>query len=575
MKNPLKKRGQKIIRRFSRTADKVQEESKEHIKQNFVKRLSRIANIKILILEWVLLVAALIMLAITQSVWSGKSYSKNTFAGGGTYTEGTIGKVASLNPLFAITSSEKTLSRLLFSTLSTIDFAGQTGFGLAKSIKPEQDGKIWHLTMKDNLKWSDGEPITKEDVLYTAKLIQNPAVSTIYDTNLAGVKVEIVEDEVVFTLPAAYADFVSALNIPVLPEHILKDADPKTIIEHNFSTSPVTSGAFTVNTIQNSNTEKIIYLSANPHYYKGKPLLNTFVVHSYADKSSLIDAMNAGSITATAELSAIDADAIDTNKFYKKDSSINYGVFAILNTTSSSLKNKDLRTAIRRGIDVNELRALVPNTTALDFPLIASQIELTRYPEIPTQDTDAAKAKIAELSGEGKITLNLVTTDTGYLPTLAGTLTRQLQNLGFEVNLSVEPEGQDFVTNTIPKRNYDILLYEIELGADPDLLTYYHSSQATSSGLNLSNYTNSLIDDALLAARETTNKTLRVKKYETFLDYWTADVPAIGIYQSNLTYFYNKNVRTFENDVRLVSPIDRFVDVSSWAVNKADKNQTP
>ena len=575
MKNPLKKRGQKIIRRFSRTADKVQEEGKEHIKQNFVKRLSRIANIKILIVEWVLLVAALILLAITQSVWSGNSYTKNTYVSGGTYTEGTIGKVTSLNPLFATTSSEKTLSRLLFSTLSTIDFAGQTGFGLAKNIVAKDDGKVWTVTIKDNLKWSDGEPITKEDVYFTARLIQNAAVSTIYDTNLAGVKIELGENEVVFTLPAAYADFVSALNFPILPEHILKDADPKTIVEHEFSTSPVTSGAFTVNAIQNANTEKTFYLSANPHYYKGKPMLNTFVVHTYADKASLISAMSAGSITATAELSAIDAESVDSNKFYKKDSSINYGVFAILNTTSSSLKNKDLRTAIRRGIDVNELRALVPNTTPLDFPLLTSQIQLNKYPEIPAQNIEAAKAKVAELKGEGKIMLNLVTTDTGYLPILAGTLTRQLQNLGFEVNLSIEPEGQDFITNTIPKRNYDILLYEIELGADPDLLTYYHSSQATSSGLNLSNYTNSLVDDALLAARETTNKELRTKKYETFLEYWTTDVPAIGIYQSNLTYFYNKNVRTFENDVRLVSPADRFVDVSSWAVNKADKNQTP
>ena len=575
MKNPLKKRGQKIIRRFSRASTKVGEESKEHVKENFVKRLSHIANIKILIFEWILLVTALIMLAVTQSFWFGNFHSKTAFVSGGTYTEGTIGKITSLNPLFATTSSEKTLSRLMFSTLSTIDFSGQTGLGLAKYITPDQDGKVWSVKLKDNLKWSDGEPITIEDVYFTARLIQNPAVSTIYDSNLSGVRVAILDDEIIFTLPAAYADFVSALNFPILPKHILGEADPKTIIEHEFSTAPVTSGAFMVNTIQTSNTEKIVYLSANPHYYKGKAMLNTFVVHTYPDKASLIDAMNAGSITATAELSAADASAIDTNKFYEKDSSINFGVFAILNITSESLKNKELRTAIRQGLDLNELRSLVPNTIALDFPLLTSQIQLNKYPTLPESNIEAAQAKIAEISGENKISLSLVTTDTGFLPTIAGTLARQLQTLGFDVQLSIEPEGQDFVTSIIPKRGYDILLYEIELGADPDLLTYYHSSQATSSGLNLSNYTNSLVDDSLLAARETTDKVLRVKKYETFLEYWAADVPAIGIYQSNLSYFYNKNVRTFENDVRLVSPADRFVDVTYWAVNKAGKNQTP
>lgn len=575
MKNPLKKRGQKIIRRFSRTADKVQEESKEHIQKNFIKRLSHIANIKILIFEWVLLISALIMLAVTQSFWFDNAYTKNTYTTGGTYTEGTIGKVTSLNPLFATTNSEKVLSKLMFASLASIDYSGHIGLELAKTIVPSKNGKIWSVTLRDNLKWSDGEPITNEDVYFTAKLIQNPAVNTIYNSNLARVDVALVENEIVFTLPAAYADFMSALNFPILPKHILGDADPKTLIEHSFSTDPISSGPFVINTIQNLSNEKVIYLAANSHYFKGKPLLNKFVIHTYLDKIDLISAINAGSITATAELSAADAEAISASNFVEKDSSINFGVFAILNTTSKNLANKDLRAAIRQGINIEELRALTPNTTALDYPLIPSQIYLSKYPEIAKYDQATAKSKIAELITEEQEPIRLVTTNTGYFPSLATKLADNLRELGLEVDLSIETEGQDFITNVVAKRDYDILLYEIELGADPDLLTYYHSSQASSAGLNLSNYTNSVVDDLLLAARETTDQTVRTKKYETFLEYWASDVPAIGIYQSNLAYFYNKNARPFDNDVRLVSPTDRFSDVRNWAVNKADKNQTP
>ena len=575
MSNPLKKRGQKIIRRFSRASIKAGEESKEHIKENFVKRLSHIANIKILIFEWVLLISALIMLAVTQSFWFDNAYTKNTYTSGGTYSEGTIGKVSSLNPLFATTNSEKVLSKLMFATLSSIDYSGHIGLELAKTIESSQNGKVWSVTLRDNLKWSDGEPITNEDVYFTAKLIQNSAVNTIYSSNLARVDVAIVENEIVFTLPAPYADFMSALNFPILPKHILGDADPKTLIEHSFSTEPVTSGPFMINTIQNLNAEKVIYLSANPRYFKGKPLLSKFVIHTYIDKTDLISAINAGSITATAELSAADADAIAGSSFVEKDSSINFGVFAIFNTTSKVLNNKELRVAIRRGLDIEALRELAPNTMALDFPLIPSQIQLNNYPTIEQTDQEAAKTKIAELVSEEQEPIRIVTTNTGYFPTVATKLADNLRNLGLEVELSIETEGQDFITNIVAKRDYDILLYEIELGADPDLLTYYHSSQASSSGLNLSNYTNSVVDDLLLAARETTDQTLRVKKYETFLEYWAADVPAIGIYRSNLAYFYNKNARPFENDVRLVSPTDRFSDVTNWAVNKANKNQTP
>ena len=143
------------------------------------------------------------------------------------------------------------------------------------------------------------------------------------------------------------------------------------------------------------------------------------------------------------------------------------------------------------------------------------------------------------------------------------------------MDLSVYNPGQEFLVNVVRPRNYDILLYEVELGADPDLFPYYHSSQASTTGLNLSNYNNALVDDSILAARSTMNETLRVAKYETFLRQWVTDVPAIGIYQASLTYYFNRNVRAFSEDDRLVYATDRFVDVEYWAVNKAEKNRTP
>ena len=72
MTNSLKKRGQKILDKFSRVSAKASEESKEHIKENFIGRLSHIRDIKLLILEWGLLVLALILLAVTQTFWFGE-----------------------------------------------------------------------------------------------------------------------------------------------------------------------------------------------------------------------------------------------------------------------------------------------------------------------------------------------------------------------------------------------------------------------------------------------------------------------------------------------------------------------
>lgn len=68
---------------------------------------------------------------------------------------------------------------------------------------------------------------------------------------------------------------------------------------------------------------------------------------------------------------------------------------------------------------------------------------------------------------------------------------------------------------------------------------------------------------------------LRIKKYEKFLEYWATDVPAVGLYQANMTYIYNKNVQSYNEKNTLVTALDRFLDVENWAVNKGTKNQTP
>ncbi len=580
MSNSIEKRGQKFLRKFSRASLKASEEGREHIKENLIDRFSHIADIRLLILEWSLLVIALVMLAITQSFWFGNSYAENVFVGGGTYTEATLGEVNSLNPLFAVTSSEKTLSRLMFATLSTIDNSGHSGIGLADSIKSSDDGKTWTIKLRNGLKWSDGEPITNEDVMFTIDLIKNPAVGSVYNSNLANIKVSEKETgEIIFTLPTTYSGFITNLNIPIVPKHVLGEVDPRTLLENNFSSSPVTSGAFNFNAMQiNSNSpesEKVFYLSANPDYYKGQPMLNSFAIHTYGSKDGIIAALNSGAVTATAELSGAEADKINTAQFILKNSSINSGAFIFFNTSSEAVKSRGMRTAIRQGINLAKVREAAPGTTPLDYPLLKEQIELTNYPSVPGYDYTKSKEKIAEFLAKQPVSINIATVNSGFLPSVTESVKTELENLGLEVHVTTYDENQDFINNVISKRSYDILIYEIELGADADLLPYYHSSQANASGLNLSNYRNTLADDSLLGARDALSRELKIKKLETFLDYWITDVPAIGLYRSNLAYYYNKNVRTFGNDVRLVTSLDRFSDINSWATTKATKNKTP
>lgn len=576
MKQTFKKRGQKIAKRWERFSEQAREDSREHIKENLISRLPNARRVRLLMLEWALLIIVILSLALTQSFWYTQSYSVQAYVNGGTYIEATIGNVNSLNPLFATTNSERVLSKLMFATLSTIDYSGHVGLGLAESITPDSDGKVWTVTLKDDLKWSDGEPITLDDVLYTINITRDNTINTSYASNFAGVKVEREGDALVFTLPSSYADFAATLNVPILPSHILQNVSASKLLEHSFSTSPVTSGAFTFNATQNltAGGEKLIYLTANTNYYKGQPMLNSFAVHTYNNVGDIVTALSSGEVTATAELSAVDGGLLSSDLVYEKQTTIANGIFAFLNTTSDILSSSTVRQAVRQGINMHQVRSVLDNEQALDYPILQSEIELTNYPEIPEYNLEAAKATIAA-SGVAGQTIRLATISTGYFPELAAEFEAQLEKLGFTVELSIYNPGQEFLINIIRPRNYDILLYEIELGADPDIFVYYHSSQASTSGLNLSNYHSALVDDSILAARSTMNESLRIAKYETFLRNWVNDVPAIGIYQASLTYYFNKNIRAFSEDDRLVYATDRFVDVEYWAVNKAQKNRTP
>lgn len=579
MKNNLTS-GQKIARKLTLFSRKAGEATIEHVEENIIDRFSHIRRVRLLILEWALLVIAILFLSITQAYWYSDSYATETYENGGTYTEATLGEVKTLNPLFANSNSEKTISKLLFSSLSQNDYSGHSGYGLAKSIKTTDNGKTWVVKLRDNLKWSDGEPLTNDDVIFTANLIKNPLLNSNYSSNLSGVSVKENDDKTItFGLSTSNVYFAAALDFPILPKHILEGVSPELILEHNFSSKPIGSGPYVYNHTQSIGNlgEKVVYFQSNANYYKGRPKIDSFVVHSFLKSDDIVNALNNGTVTASGELNGADTKKVTSNNMIKRQSSLNYGVFAFFNTDNVS--DKAFRKALKQGINVTKIREVLDGEQALNYPILSNQLKSENYPELPKLDTNTAKKTIktildknAELKQNG---LNIATVRSGYLPEVAEKLADELRSLGVTANVIVYDAGQDFLLNTLSQRNYDILVYEIGLGPDPDVFAYYHSTEANMNGHNLSNYKNVVVSDLVLSARSTMDVNLRSKKYERFMEYFNDDVPAIGLYQSNLTYFVNKNVRAFSQENHFVTAADRLLDVERWGIEKTSKNRTP
>lgn len=583
MNKNFKKSGRKIFKKISLFSKRVHRDGQEHIKENLIDHISHIKDVRLYILEWILLVTVIILLSITQAYWYLNSFAVETYTRGGTYTEATLGKINSFNPLFATTSSEETLSRLLFATLSTTDYSGHTGLGLAESIHANDTGDTWIVKLRDGLKWSDGQAITNSDVLYTIKTIQSTRIKTSFASKLVGVTVvENEQGELVFTLSSPNVFFESSLDLPILPAHILKDVSPELLLENKFSTRPTTSGAFTVNATQNIGTEgeKIVYLTANSKYYKGTPMLDSFSIHAFTNLTDIKNAIRSGTVTATADLPSNFTQELSSSNINEYQSSVNYGVFAFFNTESTIFKDKSLRQAVRLGLNFNNLRTGLSGELPLDYPLLDSQVDSITFPTIPKTDVTSAKAEIERLKvatpdlATAKIKIVTIKGD-NYLEEFANRISSQLESLGLQSSVTAYDSNQDFAFNILRPRAYDLLIYEIGLGADPDVLAYYHSLEATENGHNLSNYKNLVVNDLLLSARTTMDSQLRAAKYQKFLERWVEDVPAIGLYQTTLPYFVNRNVRAFSQENRLVTSTDRFIDIENWATKKTVKNRTP
>jgi peptide/nickel transport system substrate-binding protein len=151
-------------------------------------------------------------------------------------------------------------------------------------------------------------------------------------------------------------------------------------------------------------------------------------------------------------------------------------------------------------------------------------------------------------------------------------LMNQWARIGVTFNTQlVKPE--DIQQNVIIPRSYDVLLYELAIGSDPDVYAYWHSSQATDHGFNLSEYKVPQADDALDSARSRSDPALRIAKYHTFIQRWLADVPAIGLYRPNLTYIQTKGVTSFSAR-NIADPIDRYENVRFWSASKIELRPT-
>ena len=215
---------------------------------------------------------------------------------GGTLVTSTIGEgPKTFNSWNSMDATSSQAADIMFDALvSTDPYTGEVYPKMAKSIKVLPDNKTYIIELRHGLKWSDGKPITADDVYFTWNTIIFGGFGNTSTRDAMYIGDELPKIEkldkytVKFTTPKPFSPFLRQLGVPIAPKHILepvtKQGKRAFASFWSSNTKPsdfVTSGAFKLK--EYVPAQRLVY-ERNPNYYmideKGQmlPYLDKYII---------------------------------------------------------------------------------------------------------------------------------------------------------------------------------------------------------------------------------------------------------------------------------------------------------
>ncbi|MGF7229448.1 MAG: ABC transporter substrate-binding protein [Candidatus Saccharibacteria bacterium] len=586
----------RVRRRFrirKRQVEAFGVQTEEQLERNFFRRLERLREVRRFVAGWLLLVIMVGTLTIVQIRALGGYYQTLQPVPGGILNEGIVGSFTNANPVYATSSVDQAVSKLIFAGLYTYDDHNQLVGDLADGpLQVNADDTVYTAHLRPNLTWQDGAPLTAADVVYTFNVIQNPDAQSPLAASWQGIKVAALNaTTVTFTLPDPLASFPYSLTTGIIPKHILGTTPMDEMRTVPFNTSsPVGAGPFVWRAIEVTgdsadNRNERIALDPFQRYHAGSPKLGSFVVHSYRADSDMVTAFEHQEINAMAGLDEVPAKLRGDADVHSYSLPLTASVMTFFRTTDGILSDTAVRKALVQSANVPAIiTSLGYPAKAVTEPLLQGQLGYDASFAQPGFDLAAANVALDadgwKLGTDGirskanqPLTFKLYAQDTTEYAKVAAALKQQWRKAG--VDLDVQLQGTADFQSTLTFHNYDALLYGISIGADPDVYAYWSSTQIDGLGatrLNFSEYKSGAVDASLQAGRTRTDPALRAIKYRSFLQSWQGDAPALGMYQPRFLYITRGPLFGLKEHYMNV-PADRYDSVSQWMIRQVPVSQ--
>ena len=513
---------------------------------------------------------------------------------GGTLVVGTTGDPKTFQPVISTDTTSSAAWGWLYQGLTRAnrETGESEGNFAVDAPKLSADGLTVTYTLRDNLVWSDGTPFTGEDYKYTVeavmrskKTVRKSSVNAIvgakdYEAgktdSIAGIKYD--AKTITVTLDKVFCPAIAGLGGAgaggILPSAKFKQYwdNKSTDVAKNIDDNPMNSTP-TVSMgpwiFKEFKPGIQVSYTRNDKYFRGAPLVETYIIKNYADSTAIKNALQTG------ELSYGSIDAKDYDDMSKVDTlkgfefpSLGYTYIGWNAGAAKApwLQSVDVRQALWYGIDTDAIIKKIVfghGTKSLAHnPPVSWAYDgsgLTDY------KFDVAKSKqLIEKAGakmgsdgfyqwtDGSQMKMRIETNQGNnaRETILQLAQEQYKAIGIKIEPTLESFNQ-LLDRTDPGTDFEGFILGWSLGADPDPYSIWHSSQRGKGQFNNVNYSNPAVDKALEDNRNGPDcaKPARRTANHTVDQNLNKDAPYTFLYSANVLLFVNKQLQAVDPKV--------------------------
>ena len=405
---------------------------------------------------------------------------------------------------------------LLFNGLTAHDGSNSVIPGLAESWAFDGDTCTYTFHLTEGVKWHDGQPLTAEDVQFTIQAIMDPDNGSENAPNFEDVEEITVVDEhtISFRLTAPNVAFLDYMTMAVLPKHLLEGEDMQTA---SFFRSPVGTGPYR---LESWDEGQAITLVKNEDYFKGAANIDRIIFKIVPDDNAQTIQMRSGELDL-ALLPPKDAEAFrdqDGYQVYEMKTSDYRGILFNFQNAYWT-ENRDIIPAICCGIDREAIVSaiLLGHGVTAYGPLqrnVYNNENVEHYDYSPDRARQVLESAGCTLGDDGfyyrngeklAFTISVGAGDQVRVD-IAQAAAQQLREVGIDVTVDI-PAVVDWGGQ---------MAYLIGWGSPFDADDHTYKVFGTGKGANYSAYSNALVDQYLIQARQSDDPAVRAEAYGKF-----------------------------------------------------------